>query len=106
MTVCASLAHTPESPSPEDAPAGVPSPLADALSADALSAAASPAQSTDSFSWAAVTVARSSASVSLSAASDARALCSIPSPLVTDCSACCTADGGVPLGTRTLDAPA
>lgn len=104
-TVWASLAHRPELPSPEEEPAGTPSPLGDAP-ADALSAELSPAQSTDSFSRAAVTVACSSASVSLSAASAARALCSMPWPEAIACSACCTADGGVPLGTRMLDAPA
>ena len=104
-TVCASLAHRPEPPPPAEGSAGVPSPLGEAA-ADALSAAPLPAQSTASFSCAAAAVACSPASVSLSAANDALAACSIPSLVVTDCSACCTADGGVPAGTRMLDAPA
>jgi len=56
-TACTSLAHEPELDPFGDAPPGVLSPLGEELSADALSAALSPAQSTDSFAREANTVA-------------------------------------------------
>jgi hypothetical protein len=56
-TACTSLAHGPELDPLGDEPPGMLSPLGEELSADALSAALSPAQSTDSFARDAATVA-------------------------------------------------
>ena len=101
-TVCASPVHRPELTSSGGEPSDPPS-LLDGESVEAVSAAPSPAQSTDSFWRAADSVALSPANVAASADSDALAVCNIVSLVVTDCSACCTADGGVPDGTRMLD---